>query len=213
MPQSTLSYHILKSLGCIQYTPIEQSQLIIAAYINCQQQFPPFIIPTDIIPIILIFYHHIEVPLPQPLTEKEFHTKYTIDQQDSTNPSPNPVWIHSGQACSITNQFEKKPTENDENNDTLTHFQSLFDNKYQNMKITNITFDDDKIESNTPKIWLFELNENDKLFYFDAAQENISDKLKIFDLDCIEPGDKIVNVAKGEFFGMIRLFVKKRLSL
>ena len=73
------------------------------------------------------------------------------------------------------------------------------------MKITNVLFK--KNGSNEYIIWLFKLNRDNKLLYFDIGEKQIVDRLKTFDLDMIQAGDKIINAEMGESLPI--LFVKK----
>ena len=120
--------------------------------------------------------------------------------------------------CFIDNQYDcywsPKITdvENKDNDNEMVHFQSLYDNKYEKMKIKNILLRRSTISMNDLcKLILLDIDDN--LMYFEMNEElDVDKRLTKIDLgDILDKNDKIINMTLSNDTKL--LFVKKKMNM
>ena len=115
--------------------------------------------------------------------------------------------------CFIDDQHQLYWSPSPEENENIVHFQSLFDNKYENMQIKQVSFEHD-VHYTEFELSILELDNNQSIYMFDSNQDvNIEDKLTEIKLDStIDKGDKIMNIY-WQYDGKQVLFVKKKINI
>ena len=91
----------------------------------------------------------------------------------------------------------------------IVHFQSLYDNKYQQLRIKHVVL---MIDYWKASVLLFDID-NSRYYDFNSGNRTESSYFRTLDLDdIIKPGDEIIDVVQdGDNYANI--FVKKRLCL